>query len=242
MSLKTKFHGIIPPVCTIFDETGDLDRNGMGKLIDFLIKSKVDGLFFLGSVGEFSQMSSDERKAVAEFAIEYVDGRLPVLIGTGSSNTREAIELSLHSKKHGADGVVIINPYYWSLSEENLYKHYARIAEKVQLPILLYNFPTITGQDLNPEIVLKLAKSHSNIVGIKDTVDSAGHIRETILTVKAERSDFAVFAGFDDHLWNTLSLGGDGCISASTNFAPELTHMRHFVINSLTKQLNCIVG
>lgn len=223
MSTEPIFKGIIPPVSTVFDGEGKLDREGTGKVIDFLLDSNVDGLFFMGTGGEFSQMSLALRKETAEFVTEYVNGRLPVLIGTGSTSTEEVIELTKHAKASGADGVVVINPFYWPLSEENLFQHYADIAEASELPILLYNFPNLTGQDLSPEFVKRLAEKYTNIVGIKETVDTAGHIREMILKVKAVRPDFSVFAGFDDHLFNTLALGGDGAISASANFAPELT-------------------
>lgn len=221
--MKTKFYGIIPPVPTIFNESLELDRRGMGKLIDFLIEEGVNGLFFLGSGGEFNHMSFEERKQVASFATDYVKGRVPVLIGTGGTNTREKIALNRHAKEIGADGVVIINPYYWPLTEENLLAHYGEIAENTEIPILLYNFPDLTGQDLSPDIVLKLVDRYPNIVGIKETVDSAGHIREMILKVKNKHPHFSVMAGFDDHLLNTLALGGDGAISASGNFAPELS-------------------
>lgn len=222
LTARNQFSGIIPPVSTIFTDDGQLDQQGMGRLIDYLIDSEVNGLFFLGSGGEFSQMSLEERKEVAAFAIKHVSGRVPVLIGTGSTSTSEVIKLSNHSKEHGADAVVIINPYYFTLTEEKLFKHYADIAESVDIPILLYNFPGVTGQDLSPDFVLKLAKTYSNIVGIKETIDMAGHIREMILTLKAERPDFVVLSGYDDHLLNTLSVGGDGAISGSVNFAPEL--------------------
>ncbi|RFU69444.1 dihydrodipicolinate synthase family protein [Peribacillus saganii] len=221
--MRAIFSGIIPPVSTIFDDSLQLDRNGMGKLIDSLIESGVDGLFFLGTGGEFSQMSVNERKEVAEFAVGYVNKRVPVLIGTGGTNTREIIALNHHANETGADAVVIINPYYWNITEANLLEHYGEIAENTELPILLYNFPNLTGQDLSPEIVLQLVEKHPNIVGIKETVDTAGHIREMILKVKGKYPHFSVLAGFDDHLLNTLALGGDGAISASGNFAPELT-------------------
>lgn len=219
---NTKFHGIIPPVSIILDSEGNLDKKGMGTVIDFLIDEKVDGLFFLGSGGEFSQMSVELRKEVAAFTTKYVAGRVPVLIGTGSASTKEAIMLSQHAKEVGADGVVIINPYYWSLTEENLFAHYAEIAEAVELPILLYNFPTLTGQDLSPEFVLSLVDKYDNIVGIKETIDSIAHIENMISTVKGKYPHFSVLAGFDNHLFNTLSLGGDGAICASINFAPEI--------------------
>ncbi|KIL51922.1 dihydrodipicolinate synthase family protein [Jeotgalibacillus soli] len=223
MSNHKVFKGIIPPVSTILNEQGKLERQGMGRLIDFLIDSKVDGLFFLGTGGEFSQMSTEERKEVAAFAVEHVNSRVPVFIGTGSASTREVVELSNHSKNIGADAVVVINPYYWPLSEDNLFAHYSEIARSVDLPILLYNFPALTGQDLSPDFVLKLVNEHQNIVGIKETVDAAGHIREMILKVKSVHPSFSVLCGFDDHLLNTLSLGGDGAISATGNFAPQLT-------------------
>jgi 4-hydroxy-tetrahydrodipicolinate synthase len=222
MTTTTKFHGIIPPVSIIFNDKGELDKKGMSTVIDFLIDSGVDGLFFLGSGGEFSQMSVEERMEVASFSTEYVNSRVPVLIGTGSSSTREVVLLSQHAEKVGADAVVIINPYYWPLTEENLLAHYSEVANSINLPILLYNFPTLSGQDLSPELVLQLVEKHENIVGIKETVENVSHIRDMILTVKGKHPNFAVFSGFDDHLFNTLSLGGDGAISASINFAPEL--------------------
>ncbi|MTW87423.1 dihydrodipicolinate synthase family protein [Virgibacillus dakarensis] len=147
----------------------------------------------------------------------------PVLIGTGSTNTREVIELSSHAFHHDADGAVVINPYYWNLSEENLYQHFHEVAKTVDGPILLYNFPTLTRQNLSPGLVLRLVEDHDNIVGIKETIDSTAQIRDMILTVKAKYPNFSVLAGYDDHLFNTLALGGDGAISASVNFAPKFS-------------------
>ncbi|MEQ2467558.1 dihydrodipicolinate synthase family protein [Niallia sp. Sow4_A1] len=217
------FKGIIPPVSSIVDKEGNLKEKEMALLIDKLIEEKVNGLFFLGTGGEFSQMFIEERKAIAEFAVKYVDKRVPVLIGIGSANTREALQLSQHAEQIGADGIVAINPYYWNLTEENLYTYFSDIAKSVKLPVLLYNFPTLTGQDLTPDFVGELVLNHKNIVGIKETIDSIGHIREMIDKVKKVNPNFSVFCGFDDHLFNTLLLGGDGAISASANFAPQLS-------------------
>ncbi len=215
--------GIIPPVSTIFTPQGELDEAGMGLVIDFLITAGVNGLFFLGTGGEFSQMSADERRRVAEFVVGHVAGRVPVLIGTGSTNTREAVALSQHAQAIGASAIVVINPYYWQITEANVSRYYADIATAVDIPVILYNFPQLTGQDLTPALVKRLADAHANIVGIKDTIDSVAHLREMILTVKEAHPDFRVFCGFDDHLMNTLLLGGDGAISASANFAPQLS-------------------
>ncbi len=221
--MNTKFQGVIQPVSSILKDSNNVDKDGMKDLINFLIDSSVHGLLFLGTGGEFSQMTIELRKEIAEFAVETVNGRVPALIGTGTCSTDESILLSNHAKDIGADGVVIVNPYYWQLTEENLYKHYEQIAQNVNLPIILYNYPNFTGQDLTPEFVARLATDFSNIVGIKETVDLAGHIREMILKVKGIRPVFSVFSGYDDHLFNTLSLGSDGAIPASSNFVPELT-------------------
>ncbi|MFN4625683.1 dihydrodipicolinate synthase family protein [Klebsiella pasteurii] len=223
MQHSAHFAGIIPPVSTIFTPEGDFDRQGTGALIDNLIAAGVDGLFFLGSGGEFSQLNVEERKNIVAFAIAHVNGRVPVLIGTGGTNARETIALSQHAQQNGADGIVVINPYYWKVSEANLIHYFQQVADSVTLPVILYNFPALTGQDLTPPLVKKLADSRANIVGIKDTIDSIAHLRSMISLVKAEHPRFSVLSGYDDHLFNTLLLGGDGAISASGNFAPQLS-------------------
>lgn len=223
MTNNVQFKGIIPPVSTLVHKDRSIDEKGMKALIDYLIDEGVNGLFFLGSGGEFSQMSVAERKAVAEFATKYVNHRVPVLIGTGSTNTEEAIELSKHAEQIGADGVVVINPYYIKLSEEALYEYYARIAKAVNISVLLYNFPALTGQHYDGQFILKLVKDHDNIVGIKETVNDVAIINDVILTVKSQYPQFAVLAGFDDYLLHTLAAGGDGAICATTNFFPQFT-------------------
>ncbi|WP_408009299.1 dihydrodipicolinate synthase family protein [Pseudalkalibacillus sp. A8] len=218
----TRFHGLIPPVPTIVNEDNQIDIDGIKVVIDHLIDEGVNGLLFLGTLGEFTQLNLEERKKVAEIAVEHVDGRVPVIIGTGSTNTREAIQLSRHSESIGAEGIIVINPYYTPLSEEHLLYHYESIGNAVRLPLLLYNFPAFTGQDLNPDLIKKLVETIPTISGIKDTVDSVGHIREVLLKVKNEHPEFSVLCGYDDHLLPTLAAGGDGGICASGNFAPHL--------------------
>ncbi|RYD04775.1 hypothetical protein N752_12685 [Desulforamulus aquiferis] len=171
------FRGIIPPMVTIFNNDGSFDWEGNKAVIDYLIKGGVHGIFVLGSSGEFAHMSSDERKEFAEFAVDYIKGRVPVLIGTGHSNTREVIELSRHAQNIGADGVVVVTPYYWGLSGENLFNHYKSVAHGVDLPIMLYHFPNLTGQQMPASLVAKMVKELPNIVAIKDTIDSISHIR-----------------------------------------------------------------
>lgn len=218
---QVKFHGIIPPIPSALYADGSIDEEGQKNLIDYLIDAGVHGLFFIGSSGEFSQMSKETRKEIAEIGVKHVNGRVPVLVGTGSSSTLETIELSNHAKDIGADGVVLINPYYWKLTEQGLFDHYSEIARNVELSIILYNFPTLTGQDLTPDFVLKLVKEHENIVGIKETVEEVGHIRDMIFKVKEVRPNFLVFSGYDDHLLHNLATGGDGGIPLTASFFPE---------------------
>lgn len=218
-----KFKGIIPPVSSTFLPDGSVDEKGMANVADYLINSGVHGLFYLGSGGEFSQMNGQERKHLAECAVRIVNHRVPVLIGVGSTNSREAIELTRHAESIGASAVVAINPYYWKVSHSNLIRYFTDIAHATTLPVIIYNFPQLTGQDMTPDIIKELLQECSNIMGIKDTIDSVNHLRSMINEIKPIKSDFSVFCGYDDHLLNNLLLGGDGSITASVNFAPELS-------------------
>ncbi|MCW8353813.1 dihydrodipicolinate synthase family protein [Citrobacter portucalensis] len=220
---KPRFHGVIPPVPTLFNAEGEFDRKAQAILIEHLIDSPVDGLFFLGSAGEFAHMSEAQRQEVTRFCLHTVAGRKPVLIGIAFCGTRQTIDAGLFAQQEGASGVVVVNPWYNPLSEANLVHHYTLIANALELPIILYNFPALTGQPLPVNVIRDLAIACPNIVGLKDTVDTLSHIRETIHAVKSVRPDFAVFAGYDEYLLGTLILGGDGCIPASANFAPQLT-------------------
>lgn len=221
--MNKKFRGIIPPVSSTFDANGNIDKPALQRVADFLIEKGVNGLFYLGTGGEFSQMTVRQRLEFTEAAVAAVNHRVPVLIGVGSTSTDEAVQLAEYAQTCGADGVVAINPYYWKVGSANLDDYYHRIAASVSLPVILYNFPDLTGQDLSPEIVKRLVLQNENIVGIKDTIDSVSHLRAMINTIKPVRPDFSVFCGYDDHLLNTLLLGGDGAISASANFSPELS-------------------
>lgn len=140
-----------------------------------------------------------------------------------TSGTRATIEFGRKALEAGTDGVVVINPWYNPLADEYLFEHFRYIAEQLPVPIMLYNFPALIGQSIPVSCIQRLAVECPNIVGLKDTVDTLNHIREVIHAVKPLRPDFAVFSGYDEYLFGTLILGGDGAIPASANFAPELT-------------------
>lgn len=220
--LTEPLKGVIVPVPTTIDSEGRFDTVSMEIMIDRVLESDVDALLFLGSTGEFSHFSIPVRKAVTEFCIQYVGGRKPVIIGTSSCGTDAVINMSQHATYMGADAVMVVNPFYLRLTPERIFQHYCAIARHIQLPIYLYNFPALTGQELSVDLVLRLALECPNIVGIKDTVDGMSHTRELITKVKGARPDFQVFCGFDEYALNTLMIGGDGVIPATANFAPEV--------------------
>lgn len=168
-------------------------------------------------------MTHQMRLDVTEFALNYVDGRVPVMIGIAAPGTRETIEYGLHAQQHGADAVLVVNPYYALLNADYIYQHYRTVAESLKTPVMLYNFPALTGQDIGLDVIERLARDVPNIVGIKDTIDNISHTREVINLVHAFRRDFIVFSGYDEYMLDTLILGGNGGIPATFNIAPEIT-------------------
>ena len=222
MSLA-KFKGIFPPVPTIVDKHGELDKKGMANLLDHLIDSEADGVLILGSGGEFCHMPPKLRLEVAEFAVKHINKRIPVMIGISSPSTKETIQYGQHAAQIGADAVLVVNPYYALLNSDAIYHHYKTVAENLDIPVLLYNFPALTGQDIGIDVITQLAKDQPNIIGLKDTIDNISHTREVINRVHAFRPDFIIFSGFDEYMLDTLILGGHGGIPATFNFAPKIT-------------------
>lgn len=221
--MSEKFRGIFPPVPTIVNAQGEFDAEGMARLIEHVIDNGANGMLILGSGGEFPHLSTAERKRIAEFCLQQVNHRVPVLIGIACAGTTETIELGLHAQQYGADGMLVVNPYYAKLSEEARFTHYKRVAEALDTPVFLYNFPELTGQDIGLEVITRLAREVPNIVGIKDTIDNISHTREIINRVHAFRPDFVIFSGYDEYMLDTLLLGGHGGIPATFNFAPQIT-------------------
>jgi 4-hydroxy-tetrahydrodipicolinate synthase len=216
------FKGVITPVVTILDENKCVDLQGTTKMIEFLIEGGVDGLLFLGSIGEFFAVTMAEKKALIDHVVKTVNGRVPVLIGTGGTQVDEVIELSQYAERAGATAILVVSPYYFKLDEANLYRYFEMIATSVKLPMMLYNFPERTVHDLTPALVKRLAVDFKNIVGIKDTVDNISHTRALIQAVKPVRPDFCFFTGFDEYFVPNLMAGGDGLIGGISNFYPSL--------------------
>jgi 4-hydroxy-tetrahydrodipicolinate synthase len=213
--------GIVVPIPTLFDQQGRLDEAANVRHIEWLIAHGVHGILALGTTGEFTSLSREERRAMAELAVRTARGRIPVLVGCGSPGTEEAIGYAEHAESIGAAGAAVILPYYWVPPERSIYEHFRLIAIATRLPVYIYNFPALTGRNISPNTVMRLAQDHANVVGIKDTIDSVSHIQEILEQVRPVRPDFVVLCGMDYHLLNTLLLGGDGAVPGTANFAPD---------------------
>ncbi len=196
-----------------------INKKVLKKLIDMQIDGGSKAILILGTTGESSTISKDEQFEMADFCVKYVNHRLPVIIGSGSNNTKEAIEKSLAFEKIGADGLLIVSPYYNKTSQNGLTVHYEKIADNVKTPIILYNIPSRTGVNILPETVIRLSK-HKNIVGIKE---ASGNLMQVAEILKNADKDFAVYSGDDALTLPILSLGGHGVISVAGNIVPHFT-------------------
>ena len=200
---------------------GAIDYTALTRLIELQIASGSDAIVALGTTGEAATLTQDEREEVIRFVVERVSNRIPVIVGTGSNNTEDAIQKSRFAEAVGADGLLIVTPFYNKTTQEGLLAHYSSIAEQVRLPIIMYNVPSRTGLNLLPETVNKLVKSCENIVGIKE---ASGNI-EQITRLAALCPECDLYSGNDDHVVPILSIGGKGVISTVANIIPEVMHL-----------------
>ncbi len=217
-----KLCGVNPPVVTIFDKDGKLDMEANYKVADFLIEKGVNGLAYLGTSGEFSLLTLEEKKQFIKDMTAYVNHRVNVIAGAGDVCLNNVAELIKAGEEAGVDGFLIVNPYFSVYTEEMVESYYDKVSELTNLPIILYNFPGLTGFNMNPPFVKRLVQKHKNIVGIKETIADTEHIRD-MLTVKEIRPDFCVYCAFECQAMTVLPLGISGFIGATVNFAPEFT-------------------
>ncbi len=209
------FRGAIVAIVTPF-KNGKVDEEALRELIEFQIANGTDGIVPCGTTGESSTLSHEEHDAVIEITIDAVKKRVPVIAGTGSNSTDEALRLTQHAYKAGADGALIVCPYYNRPTQEGLYQHFKKIAENVPIPIVPYNIPSRTGVNLLPPMVAKLAKI-KNVVGIKE---ASGSLKQMGDIIESCPADFAVLSGDDNFTLPLLSIGGAGVISVVSNVVP----------------------
>lgn len=211
-----KFQGAIVAVVTPFKE-GKVDEQGLKDLVEFHIENGTHGIVPCGTTGESATLDFDEHKRVIELTVQTVDGRIPVIAGTGANNTLEAIELTESARASGADAVLSVVPYYNKPSQEGLYRHFKTIAEEVDIPMFLYNVPSRTVANILPETVARCAEL-KNVIGIKEATGSLNQISEVIRLCP---DDFIVLSGDDFTSMPTVLVGGKGVISVTSNVAPR---------------------
>ena len=216
---KILFKGVGSAVPTPFDENG-VNISEFRKFLQFQIDNNVDALIVCGTTGESSTMTRDEKIIAINCVLEVANEKIPVIVGTGSNNTREAIEMSEIAERLGANGILVVTPYYNKTTQRGLIAHYKAIAESVSLPIILYNVPSRTGVNIEPQTCLELSKI-DNIVAIKE---ASGNISQVAQISNLCGDNLYIYSGNDDQIVPICSLGGIGVISVLSNIKPKFVH------------------
>lgn len=210
------FKGVATALITPFKDN-KIDYVSMGKLVEWQIEEEVDALVVCGTTGEASTLSNKEKLQLSRFVIDLTSNRVPVLVGTGTNDTAAAIALSQEAEDAGADGLLVVTPYYNKCTEKGLVMHYEAIADSVSIPIIMYSVPSRTGVNITPNCVAKLYE-HPNIAGIKE---ASGNISQICQICSYIDNDFDVYSGNDDQTIPIMSIGGSGCISTVSNIIPK---------------------
>lgn len=213
---KTIFEGCGTALVTPFNEEG-VDYDALDSLIEDQISGGVSAIIVCGTTGESATMSKDEKKSVIKYVIDKVNGRCKVIAGTGSNNTLEAVDMSKYAEGIGADGVLVVTPYYNKATQEGLIKHYTNIAESINIPLIMYNVPSRTGVNISPETCLELSKI-DNIVAIKE---ASGNMSQVVKIASLCKDKLDIYSGNDDQIVPILSVGGKGVISVLSNIMPK---------------------
>lgn len=215
------FTGSGVAIVTPFHENGEVNYEKFAELLEFQIQNGTDAIIVCGTTGEASTLTHEEHLDVIKYCVEKVAGRIPVIAGTGSNCTDTAIYLSKEAEKYGADGLLLVTPYYNKATQNGLYEHFKMIADSVKIPIILYNVPGRTGCNIAPETVVRLCKEVENIVGVKE---ASGNISQIAKLQAIAGGSVDLYSGNDDQIVPILSLGGKGVISVLANVAPKQTH------------------
>lgn len=215
------FKGAGVAIVTPMTETGEVNYPKLAELLDYQIENRTDAIIICGTTGESSTLTHEEHLEAIRFTAEHVAGRVPVVAGTGSNCTQTAVYLSQEAEKSGADGLLLVSPYYNKATQKGLAAHFKTIADSVKLPVILYNIQGRTGVNIAPETLAWLAKNVENIVGVKEASNSITQVAKI-----AQLTDGAldIYSGNDDQIVPILSLGGVGVISVLSNIAPRETH------------------
>ncbi len=211
------FEGSIVALITPFKD-GEVDYEALGRLIDFHIDNGTDAVLVCGTTGESPTLTFEEHDKVVEFAVKHANGRIKIIAGTGANATHEAVHLTAHAKEVGADGALLVVPYYNKPTQEGLYRHFATIAEEVDIPILLYNIPSRTGVEIAVDTIYRLVSKYPNIVGSKESTPNMDRISELR---KKLGDNFSILSGDDSLTLPMMALGAKGVVSVANNIVPK---------------------
>lgn len=215
------FKGAGVAIITPFYEDGSVNYDKLAEILEMQIENKTDCIIICGTTGEASTLSHEEHLEVIRFTVEKVNKRIPVVAGTGSNCTETAIYLSKEAEKSGADGLLVVTPYYNKATQNGLKQHFTAIANAVNIPIILYNIQGRTGVNIQPETIAELYRNVDNIVGVKE---ASGNISQVARIMQLTNGEIDLYSGNDDQIIPIMSLGGSGVISVLSNIAPEYTH------------------
>ncbi|MBQ1515702.1 MAG: 4-hydroxy-tetrahydrodipicolinate synthase, partial [Lachnospiraceae bacterium] len=215
------FKGSGVAIVTPMKDNGEIDLEVFGELIEDQIAHHTDAIIAIGTTGEAPTLDDDEHLEAIRYCVEKVNGRIPVIAGTGSNNTAHAIMMSKEAEALGADGLLLVAPYYNKTTQKGLIAHYSAIAESTKLPCILYNVPSRTGTNILPETAAWLGKNVENIAAVKE---ASGNITQVAHLIELAEGSLDVYSGNDDQIVPLCSLGGIGVISVLANVAPQQTH------------------
>lgn len=215
------FTGAGVAIVTPFQANGEVNYEKFAELIEDQVKGGTDAIIVCGTTGESSTLSHEEHLAVIKYCVEKVAGRIPVVAGTGSNCTETAVYLSKEAASYGVDALLQVTPYYNKATQKGLYQHFKAVADAVDVPVILYNVPSRTGCNIEPETVVKLCTEVENIVGVKE---ASGNISQVAKLMSLAKGKVDLYSGNDDQIVPLLSLGGKGVISVLSNVAPRQTH------------------
>jgi len=225
-----KIEGVYPALITPFTKDDEIDEEGLRRMVEYVIEGGVAGIVPCGTTGESATLSHEEHKRVIDVVVDC--SKVPVIAGTGSNNTKEAVEFTKHAEDTGADACLLITPYYNKPNVKGLKEHFKRIGDSVDIPLILYNIPSRTGQNVNAETMVALASEVENIKGVKEASGDLKQIGAIIRSVTERGLDFTVVAGDDFLTLPIMSLGGKGVISVAANIAPrEMSEMVTAMLN-----------
>lgn len=215
------FTGAGVAIVTPFKDNGEVDYEKFAEMVEYQIENGTDAIIVCGTTGESSTLTHEEHLDVIRYCVEKVNGRIPVIAGTGSNCTDTAIYLSAEAEKYGVDGLLLVTPYYNKATQKGLYQHFKAVADSVKVPVILYNVPSRTGCNIAPETVVKLCTEVENIVGVKE---ASGNLSQIVKLMSLADGKVDLYSGNDDQITPLLALGGKGVISVLSNVAPRQTH------------------